>query len=291
MLICFLRSPHSGGASGLAALPPEEVGAAGSAAAGAEEEAAAGGWWGGGGRRSGPRCLLQRAEQLPAPDSTQHPGLALAGRAGTGEGTCHRAAWGTSLTFTLCGQTVKFRSPDLPHVSVSPGEPRRGCRASDSHTSGWKQVSTESFLVTLRCMGLVGFSLQAALCSHRTAKTSAEAGAAFVSLWCHILLSQGHPELRSQDHVLEYLQGWRAPLPSIGNLDQVHLHREEVSDMQRNPPAFCFVPMMSSPATGHHWEESGSVLSALPIGYIYVYEIPLSFFGSEIDSPSSASLP
>lgn len=81
--------PPSGRAAGLAALPPEEVGAAGSAAAGAAEEAASGGWRGDSGWRSGPRCPLQRAEQLPAQDSAQHPGLALADCAGTGEGTCH----------------------------------------------------------------------------------------------------------------------------------------------------------------------------------------------------------
>lgn len=78
--------------------------------------------------------------------------------------------------------------------------------------------------------------------------------------------------------------------PSLGNLDQVHLCREKVSDMQRDPTAFCFVPVISGPATEHHWEESGSVLSVLPFRYIYVDEIPLSFICSGMDSPSSASL-
>lgn len=145
LISCFL-SPHSGRASGLAALPPEEVGAAGSAAAGAAEEAASGGWWGGGRWRSGPRCLLQRAEQLPAPGSAQHVGLALADCAGTREGIWHRAAWGTSLTFTLCGQMV---NPDI--FRASPGEPRRGAEPQ-TQTSGWKQVPMESFVVTLRCV-------------------------------------------------------------------------------------------------------------------------------------------
>lgn len=78
--------------------------------------------------------------------------------------------------------------------------------------------------------------------------------------------------------------------PSIGNLDQVQLFREKVTDMQRDSPAFCFVPMMSGPATVHHWEESSSVLSALPFGYIYVDEIPLNFISSGMGSPSTASL-
>ena len=105
-------------------------------------------------------------------------------------------------------------------------------------------------------------------------------------LWSHHLFR--HPEPGAQDslHVaFVYIQGWKLHT-FLGNLGQGKVF----PDMQRDPPAFCFVPMMSGPATGHHWEESGSVLSALPFGYIYVNESHLSFICSGMDNSSSASL-
>jgi len=73
-------------------------------------------------------------------------------------------------------------------------------------------------------------------------------------IWSKPLLKHGHLELVAQDHVLEYLQGWRLhnlpgqPVPWLG-----HPHREKVfPDVQREPPVFQFVPTASGPATGHN---------------------------------------
>lgn len=47
------------------------------------------------------------------------------------------------------------------------------------------------------------------------------------------------------------------PAPVLG-----HPHCTELlRDVQSEPPAFQFVPSISFSGTGHHWEETGSVLS------------------------------
>ena len=46
----------------------------------------------------------------------------------------------------------------------------------------------------------------------------------------------------------------------------------------REPPVFQFVPTASCPGIGHHWEETGSVITASSLqAFIDNYEIPLSF--------------
>ena len=79
------------------------------------------------------------------------------------------------------------------------------------------------------------------------------------------LLKQCHLQEVGQDHVQttsEYLQEWRLHNP-YGQPVKVlsHLHSEKVSpDVQMELHLFQFVPIASSPVTGHHWKEPGSVL-------------------------------
>lgn len=50
------------------------------------------------------------------------------------------------------------------------------------------------------------------------------------------------------------------------------------TDVQGEPPVFQFVPTASCPGIGHHWEETGSVITASSLqAFIDNYEIPLSF--------------
>lgn len=99
--------------------------------------------------------------------------------------------------------------------------------------------------------------------------------------------SQGHLELVSQKQVqmaFEYLQGWR--LHNIpGQFMPVLIHPHRVF------PVFQFVPVVSGPIPGNHWEESGSLFLHLPFRYSYtLMRFPLSFFFSRLKSPSSLSL-
>lgn len=82
----------------------------------------------------------------------------------------------------------------------------------------------------------------------------------------------------------DYLQGWRLhnipgqPMPVLS-----HPHRVF--------RVFQFVPVVSGPVPGNHWEESGSLFLHLPFRNSYtLMKFPMSFFFSRLKSPSSLSL-
>ena len=104
-----------------------------------------------------------------------------------------------------------------------------------------------------------------------------------------LLLKQSHLELVAQDDVCEDGDS----TTSLGNLCQcsVTLTVKLFPDVQREPPAFQFVPIASCPATGHHWKEPGSLFFvALLQIFVTIDETPLSLLSSRLNSPSSLSL-
>jgi len=64
------------------------------------------------------------------------------------------------------------------------------------------------------------------------------------------------------------------PVPVLHYLQST----EVLPGVWREPPVFQFVPTASCPGIGHHWEETGSVITASSLqAFIDNYEIPLSF--------------
>lgn len=92
------------------------------------------------------------------------------------------------------------------------------------------------------------------------------------------LLKPGHLQPVAQDQVCVALIGWRAhhgcgqPVPGLDHA----FSEKELSDVQREPPVFSFVPVASCPGVGHRWTEPSFVFFTSP--YRYLKTLISSFF-------------